>query len=556
MMPVQLNSWQQLQAHYEQEGRHLDMRRLFAENPERFGELSLRLVDPALLLDYSKNLVSGETMRLLLQLAREAGVEARRTAMFQGEAINTTEGRAVLHVALRNTSGGPIRVGGEDVMPAVQAELAAMKRIAEQVRSGAWRGATGERIVDIVNIGIGGSDLGPVMVCEALKHFAEPSLRLHFVSNIDGTHLAEALKGAQPETTLFIVVSKTFTTAETMTNADSAKRWLLQRCRPADVARHFVAVSTNTEAVRAFGIDEANIVRFWDWVGGRYSLWSSVGLSIMLAVGYGRFMELLEGAHAMDRHFCEAPLEANMPVILALLGVWYNNFWGAQTQAILPYEQYLHRLPAYLQQGDMESNGKSATIDGQPITTYQTGPIIWGEPGTNGQHAFFQLLHQGTKLVPADFIAGVKTLNPLGGGRHHRMLLANCIAQTEALMAGKPPAVLEAELARETDPQRRVLLRTHKSFPGNRPSTTILYEVLSPRSLGALIALYEHKIFVQGVIWNVNSFDQWGVELGKQLANVILKEMEGGDGGSGSQSSPVHDASTAGLLAHILQASS
>ncbi|PJF19845.1 Phosphoglucose isomerase [Paramicrosporidium saccamoebae] len=543
MMPTELSVWGRLTAHYDKEGKNLDMRTLFRTNPARFSDYSVKL--SPFLLDYSKNLVTEETMRLLFELAREVGVEGKREDMFAGKPINVTENRSVLHIALRNTAGTPIMVDGQDVMPLVQAELAVMKRISEQIRNGQWVGATGKRITDVVNIGIGGSDLGPVMVCEALKHYSA-DLRVHFVSNIDGTHMAETLKQVVAETTLFIIVSKTFTTAETMTNAVSAKSWFLQHHPAEAVAKHFVAVSTNREAVAQFGIAEENMVQFWDWVGGRYSLWSGVGLSIMLSIGSERFTELLEGAHFMDEHFRTAPLEKNLPVILALLGIWYNNFHGAQTHAILPYEQYLHRFPAYLQQGDMESNGKSTTVNGKAVSC-QTGPIIWGEPGTNGQHAFFQLIHQGTKMIPADFIAGTKSLNPIAHGMHHRMLLANCIAQTEALMVGKTAAQVDAEMAKE-DPVRRNLLRTHKSFVGNHPTNTILYDCLSPYTLGALIAMYEHKIFVQGIVWDINSFDQWGVELGKQLANVVLKELETGN------ASTSHDASTVNLISHVLSA--
>lgn len=546
-MPTSQNSWQQLREHYEKVGKKLDMRSLFSEDNLRFKKLSLKLDEPKLFLDYSKNLVTEETLSLLIRLAKEADVEGQRERMFEGEPINATEGRAVLHVALRNSSDEPVMTDGEDVMPLVREELKVMKRISEDIRSGNWKGASGLRITDVVNIGIGGSDLGPVMVCEALKHYADPKIKMHFVSNIDGTHLVETLKLLKPETTLFIIVSKTFTTAETMTNAQSAKDWFLNSGRgESDVSKHFVAVSTNVKATGQFGISPTNMVKFWDWVGGRYSLWSAVGLSIMISVGSDCFMELLSGAHAMDLHFKTAPLERNMPVMMALLGIWYNDFWEAQSMAVLPYEQYLHRLPAYLQQADMESNGKQVTIDGNLIKDYQTGPILWGEPGTNGQHAFFQLLHQGTKLIPADFIVGLKSVNSsIGNGKHHRMLLANCIAQTEALMVGKSSAQVEAELSNETS-ERRALLVNHKSFPGNRPTNTILYDILSPKTLGALVALYEHKIFVQGVIWHVNSFDQWGVELGKQLANVILGELDKG------KITVNHDSSTIGLINHVL----
>lgn len=547
-MITQPNAWKELEAHYRDEGMCLDMRRLFAADPGRSTKFSLKLSEPSLLLDYSKNLMTDRTLGLLLKLARESRVEEKREHMFSGALINNTEGRAVLHTALRNQAG-PVVVDGQDVMPGIRAELAVMKRISDEVRSGAWRGATGERITDVVNIGIGGSDLGPVMATEALKYFAHPEITLHFVSNIDGTHLVEALKAVKSaSSTLFIIVSKTFTTAETMTNASSAKNWFLQHHGANEVEKHFVAVSTNAPAVTAFGIRESNMVKFWDWVGGRYSLWSAVGLSIMIAVGAERFQEMLMGAYAMDCHFRVAPLEENMPVIMALLGIWYNNFFGAQTHAVLPYEQYLHRMPAYMQQADMESNGKSTTHDGRPLgSAYQTGPIIWGEPGTNGQHAFFQLIHQGTKMVPADFIAGCRSLTPISDGLHHRMLLANFFAQTEALMMGKSAEQLDRELLSEPA-DRRELLRAHKSFPGNRPTNTILYDCLDPKTLGALIALYEHKIFVQGVIWDVNSFDQWGVELGKQLANIILKELN-----SKAPLPESHDSSTFNLINHVLE---
>lgn len=542
-MPIELSAWQQLAQHFETEGKKLDLRVLFKTELERFSKYSLQQSN--LFLDYSKNLVNDKTMSLLFKLAKESQVEERRDEMFSGKPINMTEGRAVLHIALRNMSGMSIMVDGKDVMPEVKRELSIMKRISDDIRSGSWVGATGEKITDIVNIGIGGSDLGPVMVCEALKHFADASLKLHFVSNIDGTHLEETLKKVRAETTIFIIVSKTFTTAETMTNASTAKAWFLKTLKPDSIPKHFVAVSTNAEAVTKFGIDERNMVKFWDWVGGRYSLWSAVGLSIMISIGYDHFIELLEGAHSMDIHFKTTPLERNMPVIMALLGIWYNNFFGAETQAILPYEQYLHRFPAYLQQGDMESNGKSTTIDGKQITTYQTGPVIWGEPGTNGQHAFYQLIHQGTKMIPADFITGKRSLNPIAGGLHHQMLLANCIAQTEALMVGKTAEQVATELASEPA-EKREMLRTHKAFTGNHPTNTILYDCLTPSILGALVALYEHKIFVQGIIWKINSFDQWGVELGKQLANVVLKELQSGKVLSD------HDSSTVGLINYVL----
>ena len=531
-------AWQALAAHH-RDVAPLHMRGLFEADPGRFERFSLRACD--ILLDYSKNRITADTIPLLTALARQADVEGWRDRMFRGEPINVTEGRAVLHTALRNRAGTPVMVEGADVMPEVQRVLQHMKRFSGAVRDGVWTGYTGRRITDVVNIGIGGSDLGPLMVTEALKHYAQPGLRLHFVSNVDGTHVAETLKLVHPETTLFMVASKTFTTQETMTNAATAKRWFLETAKdPRFVAKHFVALSTNTKEVSVFGIDPQNMFGFWDWVGGRYSLWSAIGLPIAVAVGFDRFEELLAGAHAMDRHFATAPLEENMPVLLALLGVWYANFFGAETHAILPYDQYLHRFAAYFQQGDMESNGKGVDRDGRRVS-YATGPVIWGEPGTNGQHAFFQLMHQGTRLVPADFLAPAETLNPVG--RHHRILLSNFFAQTEALMKGKTADEARAELAAAgMDATARERLVPHRVFEGNRPTNALLFRKLTPRTLGSLIALYEHKIFVQGVIWNVNSFDQWGVELGKQLAQAILPELEG--------PAPVtsHDSSTNGLI--------
>jgi glucose-6-phosphate isomerase len=532
------NSWKALAAHYKLvSNRH--MRELFAADPDRFRKFSLRIND--LLLDYSKNRVTEETMALLFALARQAGLEEMRDRMFSGEKINFTENRAVLHIALRNRSNRPIFEGGSDVMPEVNAVLAHMRAFTAAVRSGAWTGYTGKRITDVVNIGIGGSDLGPVMATEALKPYAHPILRMHFVSNIDGTHLAETLKVLDPETALFVISSKTFMTQETLTNAESAKKWFLGHARgPADVAKHFVAVSTNAAEVDRFGIDTKNMFEIWDWVGGRYSLWSAIGVSIALSIGMENFDQLLSGGHDMDEHFRTAPLEKNMPVIMALLGVWYNNFFGAHTHAILPYDQYLHRFPAYLQQADMESNGKSISRDGLPVD-YATGPIIWGEPGTNGQHAFYQLLHQGTRLIPADFLAPVETQNPLG--EHHQILLSNFFAQTEALMRGKTQGEVREELramGMKGEPLERLL--PHKLFPGNRPTNSLFFRKLTPRALGSLIALYEHKIFTQGAIWNINSFDQWGVELGKQLAKVILPELKA-DGRAVS-----HDSSTRALI--------
>jgi glucose-6-phosphate isomerase len=531
-------AWKALQAH-QAKMQDVAMHDLFAQDPARFKRFSLQLGD--LVLDYSKNRITAETVTLLLDLARQAGLEDLRAAMFAGEKINLTEDRAVLHVALRNRSNRPILVDGRDVMPDVNRVLEKMRSFTERVRSGQWLGHTGKAITDVVNIGIGGSDLGPQMAVLALGHYVKPGMHFHFVSNVDGTHLAETLKGLSPETTLFLVASKTFTTQETMANAHSARDWFLASARdPRAVSRHFAAMSTNAQAVSAFGIDTANMFEFWDWVGGRYSLWSAIGLSIALAVGMERFEELLAGAHRMDEHFRTAPLEANLPVILGLLGIWYNNFFGADTHAILPYDQYLSRFAAYLQQGDMESNGKRVDRQGAPVD-YSTGPIIWGEPGTNGQHAFYQLIHQGTKLVPCDFIAAANSHNP--AGEHHLLLLSNFFAQTEALMAGKPREAVERELqAAGVSGDRLALLASAKTFPGNIPTNSILYRELNPETLGMLIALYEHKIFTQGAVWNVNSYDQMGVELGKVLAQAVLSELKSADPAS------THDASTNGLI--------
>jgi len=541
-MSVQTDSkaWRALEAHHKIISS-LHMRELFAADRSRFEKFSVRWDD--ILLDYSKNRVTGETMGLLFDLARFTDVAGWRDRMFRGEKINFTENRPVLHTALRNRSNQHVLIDRRDVMPDVNRVLDQMRAICRAVRSGDWKGYSGKRITDIVNIGIGGSDLGPVMVTEALKPYGHPQLRVHFVSNIDGTHLAEVLEKIQPDTTLFLVASKTFTTQETMTNAESARSWLLQHAGDRSaVAKHFVALSTNAPEVARFGIDTRNMFEFWDWVGGRYSLWSAIGLSIALSIGMENFDELLTGAHGMDEHFRTAPLEKNMPVILALLGVWYNNFFGAQTHAILPYDQYMHRFPAYFQQGDMESNGKFVDRSGNPVD-YSTGPIIWGEPGTNGQHAFYQLIHQGTKLIPCDFLAPMESHNPLG--THHDILLSNFFAQTEALMKGKTTAEARAELeAAGVRGEALDRLTPHKVFEGNRPTNSILFRKLTPRTLGSLIALYEHKIFVQGIIWNINSFDQWGVELGKQLAKAILPELKG-DGAVTS-----HDSSTNGLIAY------
>lgn len=532
--------WKRLEDHYRSIAS-VHMRDMFDRDHERFGKFSVRWND--LLLDYSKNRITTETMKLLLDLARSARLEEWRDKMFNGEKINFTESRAVLHTALRNQSGKPVYVDGKDVMPDVGRVLAHMKSFSLSIRSGEWRGYTGKPITDLVNIGIGGSDLGPVMATEALRPYGQPGLHVHFVSNIDGTHLVEVLKSVSPETTLFIIASKTFTTQETLTNAESAKKWFLRSAKdPSMVARHFVALSTNEKAVAQFGIDTANMFEFWDWVGGRYSLWSAIGLSIAVFIGFENFEELLTGGYEMDAHFRSAPLEANMPVILGLLGIWYNNFFHAHTHAILPYDQYLHRFPAYFQQGDMESNGKSIDRHGT-IVDYSTGPVIWGEPGTNGQHAFYQLIHQGTKLVPADFIAPIETHNPIDD--HHQILLSNFFAQTEALMRGKTAAEARAELEKSgLSKESLEKLLPHKVFEGNRPTNSIMVRRFTPRTLGSLIALYEHKIFVQGIIWKINSFDQWGVELGKQLASAILPQLKS------AGEITTHDSSTNGLINH------
>lgn len=530
--------WHVLEQHWNEIApRH--MRELFQTDPQRFDRMSLQAC--GLLLDYSKNLADAETMTKLQALAERAGLGEWIQRMFNGERINNTEHRAVLHTALRTPNDKAVVVDGEDVMPAVHAVLQQMERFTSAVRDGSWLGYTGKRITDVVNIGIGGSNLGPLMVAEALKHYQSPELSVHFVSNVDGTHLAETLKPLNPETTLFIIASKTFTTQETLANAHSARDWALQALKDdSAVARHFVAVSTNAEKVSAFGIDTDNMFVFWDWVGGRYSLWSSIGLPIALAVGMQRFHELLAGAHEMDEHFRTAPLAENMPVIMGLLGVWYRNFAGVRTHAILPYDQYLRYLPAYLQQADMESNGKGVTRDGDKVD-YSTGPVIWGAAGTDGQHAFYQLIHQGTQLITSDFIAPVQSHNKLSD--QHQKLLSNFLAQTEALMTGRTEEKARAELEGAGLSADEVsALLPHKVFPGNRPTNSIFIDKITPRRLGALIALYEHKIFVQGVIWGVNSYDQWGVELGKQLAGVILSELDG------ELQPGMHDASTEGLI--------
>lgn len=540
--PTNSPAWQALSEHF-QEIFPLQMRDMFAEDPKRFDKFSLKFND--FLLDYSKQRISEKTMTLLINLARQSDIEAWREKMFSGEKINFTENRAALHTALRNRSKKAVLVDGKDVMPEVNRVLAQIRTFSDSVRNGKWLGYSGKRITDIVNIGIGGSDLGPAMVCTALKACAKQDLNVHFVSNIDGTHLAQALEVCDPETTLFIVASKTFTTQETMTNARSARSWFLKSAKDqAHIAKHFVALSTNAMAVQEFGIDPSNMFEFWDWVGGRYSLWSAIGLSIALYVGMDNFEALLEGAHEMDNHFRTAPLEKNMPVILAMLGIWYNNFFEAETQAILPYDQGLSRFPAYLQQGDMESNGKFISRNGERIT-YTTGPIIWGEAGTNGQHAFYQLIHQGNKLIPCDFIVPLRSQYKIGenGNEHHKILVSNIFAQTKALMQGKTSKEVKAELEEQGLDQHVIKdLMPHRVFGGNRPTNTLLIDTLTPKALGKLIALYEHKIFVQGIIWNINSFDQWGVEFGKQIAQKILPQL------SGNNKITDHDGSTNSLI--------
>jgi len=538
----QTAQWKALQAHWgEMSG--IRMRDLFQQESARSERMSLRAAD--IFVDYSKNLITGQTLTLLFDLAAEVDLPGWIRRMFEGEAINNTEQRAVLHIALRNRSNRPIYVDGDDVMPGVNEVLKRLEGFVARVRGGDWKGFTGKRMTDVVNIGIGGSNLGPLMVCEALRPYQSDDLRVHFVSNVDGTHLAETVRRLDPATTLFVVASKTFTTMETMTNANSARAWLVDTLGSDAVASHFVAVSTNEGTVVEFGIDPENMFGFWDWVGGRYSLWSAIGLPIALAIGMDRFVELLEGAHAMDEHFRSTDLSENLPAILGLIGVWYANFAAARTHAVLPYDQSLRYLPAYLQQGDMESNGKGVTRDGVPVE-YTTGPVVWGEPGTDGQHAFFQLIHQGTQMIPSDFIAAVNSHNPLGD--HHAKLMANFFAQTEALMRGRTQDEAKEEMKAAGMPEASVdELAPHRTFPGNRPTNTILVERLTPRTLGALIAMYEHRIFTQGVIWGVNSYDQWGVELGKQLAGVILRELE--EGGVSAE----HDASTSGLIDYFLR---
>ena len=536
--PTRSRTWSKLNDHH-RKIKDVKMKDLFASDSERFNRFHLQFKD--ILVDYSKNRITDETLRLLLELAQEVGVKKAVKDMFTGEKINETEDRAVLHVALRNRKNSPIYVDGQNVMPQVNAVLQKMEGFTKKIRSGDWKGYRGGRITDIVNIGIGGSDLGPVMVTEALRPYADKELAVHFVSNIDGTHITETLKNLNPATTLFLIASKTFTTQETMTNAFRARDWFLKEAGDSGhVARHFVALSTNVKKVEEFGIDKNNMFEFWDWVGGRYSLWSAIGLSIACYIGFDNFADLLAGAHDMDRHLLETPFDKNIPVILALIGIWYNNFFGAATEVILPYDQYMHRFPAYFQQGNMESNGKSAGRHGKRVK-YQTGPVIWGEPGTNGQHAFYQLIHQGTKFIPADFLTPAVSHNPVG--EHHNILLSNFFAQTEALMNGKTKEDVVAELkkAGKTDLEIEKLT-PHKIFAGNKPTNSILFKKLTPKVLGSLIAMYEHKIFIQGVIWNIFSFDQWGVELGKQLANNILPEIKG------DKRVNSHDSSTNGLI--------
>lgn len=534
--PTQTAAWSALEQH---KADNLNIPQLFAEDTNRFDKYHLNF-EEQILVDFSKNAINQKTLDLLRQLASECGLASATEAMFSGQKINRTENRAVLHTALRNRSNTPVMVDGKDVMPEVNAVLAKMKDFCERVISGSWKGYTGKAITDVINIGIGGSDLGPYMVTEALRPYKN-HLNMHFVSNVDGTHIAEVLKKVDPETTLVLVASKTFTTQETMTNALTAREWLLAAAKDESaVAKHFAALSTNATEVAKFGIDTANMFEFWDWVGGRYSLWSAIGLSIALSLGFENFEALLSGAHAMDKHFRTAPIEQNIPTTLALIGIWNSNFLGAETEALLPYDQYLHRFAAYFQQGNMESNGKFVGRDGSPVT-HQTGPIVWGEPGTNGQHAFYQLIHQGTKLIPCDFIAPAQTHNPVGD--HHAKLLSNFFAQTEALAFGKSKETVEAEfVATGKDLADVAEIVPFKVFTGNKPTNSILVQKITPFTLGALIAMYEHKIFVQGVIFNIYSFDQWGVELGKQLANRILPELQN------AEQITSHDSSTNGLI--------
>lgn len=536
--PTRTASWKALRAHFDKMSK-AHLKDLFSNDPNRFSNYSVQHDD--LLIDYSKNLIDDTTLNLLLELAKEVKLKDAIHSLFKGEKINETEGRSVMHAALRNASGKPVIIDGKDVMPEVMASLSQIKKFSNLLSSGQWKGSTNRPIKNIVNIGIGGSDLGPAMVCEALKHYNTNGITAYFVSNVDGTHIAETLKKVDPEETLFMIASKTFTTQETMTNAHSARQWFLSSGRNTDdIAKHFVAISTNIEAVEEFGIDKENMFVFWDWVGGRYSLWSSIGLSIACTIGYDNFEALLNGAHEMDEHFQTTTFDANIPVLLGLIGIWYNNFFKAESIAVLPYDQYLHRFAAYLQQADMESNGKSVDREGQSIN-YQTGPVVWGEPGTNGQHAFYQLIHQGTKIIPCDFIASANSHNPLND--HHNKLMSNFFAQTEALMNGKTEDEVRPELEQlgKTPVEIKNLL-PFKVFKGNNPSNSILVKELNPKSLGKLIAMYEHKIFVQGVIWNLFSFDQWGVELGKNLAKNILPEL------LHEEEVHNHDASTNGLI--------
>lgn len=536
IQPDSTAAWKKLESHY-QEMKDVHMRHLFADDAGRFNKFSLCLSE--LVFDYSKNIITEKTIALLIELAEECGLTGAIESMFNGERINKTENRAVWHVALRNVFDHPMLLDGKDVMPEVRKVLQQMKTCCDSIHNGSWTGYTGKKIRTIVNIGIGGSDLGPVMVTEALKPYWKKDLQVYFVSNVDGTHIAETLKKADPEETLFLIASKTFTTQETMTNAHTARTWFLESAKDeAHIARHFVALSTNEKEVVKFGIDKANMFEFWDWVGGRYSLWSAIGLSIALTIGFEHFDELLKGANNVDEHFKKTPFNRNIPVLMALIGIWYNNFYGAGSEAILPYDQYMHRFAAYFQQGNMESNGKYVDRNGKPVN-YQTGPVIWGEPGTNGQHAFYQLIHQGTRLIPCDFIAPAISHNPIGD--HHIKLLSNFFAQTEALMNGKTTSEAEAELGSLSASGKQALL-PFKVFEGNRPTNSFLAKKIDPFTLGQLIAMYEHKIFVQGVIWNIYSFDQWGVELGKQLANKILPELQGNEKLSS------HDSSTNGLI--------
>ncbi len=541
--PVDLDAWKALSAHHE-DVKNVTLRELFAQDGSRFDRFQMNAA--GLFLDFSKNHITPRTHELLVSLAEASDVPARFERMFTGDIVNPTEHRPALHTALRNRSGQPVMVDGQDVMPDIRAVLTRLRTFSERVRDGSWTGFTGKPITDIVNIGIGGSDLGPLMAVEALAPFAHDRLKLHFVSNVDGSHIHSALSKVDPETTLFIVASKTFTTQETLTNAHSARSWFLDsRASRADIMKHFVALSTNAEAVSEFGIDTRNMFGFWDWVGGRYSLWSAIGLPIILSIGMDRFEQFLQGAHDMDTHARTAPLKENMPVTLALLTVWYNNFWQAHSHLIAPYDQYLHRFPAYLQQLTMESNGKSVHVDGSPVKA-ATGPVVWGEPGTNGQHAYFQLLHQGTHLIPTDFIMALQSLNPIG--IHQELLMANCFAQSEALMMGKNKEELASEMRQAGASDEEIeRLSGHRSFAGNRPSNTLLVQQMTPHALGALIALYEHKVFVEAAIWDINPFDQWGVELGKQLAKSIHAEIEA------AATVKTHDASTNGLINRALK---